>query len=513
VRRRADGVVVALATFATVATAALGGCGRSREWARAEAMWRDNEPGAWAVWRALPDSDEGRAARARLADADARYRRGIALIRAGQSDAAREELAAGRARGPIDPALYLPLARACRDRELRLRAAEFYRKFLAQAEGAPAGDVAAARAELAALEPEDPIPDEIAAPTTARPLPATALTVAAVVLGALALAAVVVLLAVRARRRRGETLAALAAAEPSLEPAIAFLVGCLRHELLKHRVLAVTDAVRALARGEARPGEREFLVARLYGGDPLPLAWVGHLGAFIRALGPRFDLERTDPGFRAAGRAVAEIAALRSSLVAGERGAATRLARAHERLAAFDRALAELTRRLTQAAIDRALLDEVVAAIDAERRGAGAPEVAITIGALPDGVRVEMYRVDLALVLRNVVRNAVVAAARGPAPRRVAIDVQVALEPTGEEVVRVRVRDTSPEPIALESAARASGRGLHLVTSALARVDGGLEVAPGGDGFAKALVVRLFRALDEPEPDGDAAPIAREASA
>jgi len=489
--------------------AALASCGgASREWERAEALWRDNDPAAWAAWRALGDAgEEGRRARARLAEADARYRRGIALLAAGQAGA-REELAAGRARGPIDPALYLPLARACRDRELPRRAAALYRKYLAQASGAAPDDVAAARAELAALdEPEDPILDEVVGVAPARRLPSTALTVGALAAAAIALAGAIVLLVGAVRRRRGRTLAALAASEPSLQPAIALLVGCLRHELLKHRVLAVTDAVRALSSGTARPGEREFLVARLYGGDPLPLAWVGHLGAFIRALGPRFDLERSDPGFRSAGRAVAEIGALRAALVAGERSAAERLRRAHERLVAFDRALAELTRRLTHAPIDRPLVDEVVAAIDAERRGAGAPEVAITVGALPEGVRVEMYRVDLALVLRNVVRNAVVAAARGPAPRRVAIDGQVTLEPTGEEVVRLRVRDTSPEPIALEAAARASGRGLHLVTSALARVDGGLELAPGGDGYAKALVVRLFRALDDDSEDAAAPPL------
>ena len=96
-----------------------------------------------------------------------------------------------------------------------------------------------------------------------------------------------------------------------------------------------------------------------------------------------------------------------------------------------------------------------------------------------------------------------------PHPRRLAVDVLVDLEPTGEEVVRIRVRDSSTQPIEAEaSTAAPTGveHGLGIVRTALLRYDGSLEIAPGGDGYAKAVVVRLFRSqATHPEPLGEAA--------
>ena len=56
----------------------------------------------------------------------------------------------------------------------------------------------------------------------------------------------------------------------------------------------------------------------------------------------------------------------------------------------------------------------------------------------------------------------------------------------------MRVRDTNPTPLPATASAT---RGLGLVTTALARCDGSLAVEDGGPGWAKAVVVRLFRAL------------------
>jgi hypothetical protein len=39
-------------------------------------------------------------------------------------------------------------------------------------------------------------------------------------------------------------------------------------------------------------------------------------------------------------------------------------------------------------------------------------------------------------------------------------------------------------------------RGLGLVTAALTRYDGAIEVEPAEDGYRKAVSVRFFRALD-----------------
>jgi hypothetical protein len=460
---------------------------RDGAWRRAQAAWRAHDPAAWRDWQALDaHGSDGRRAHARLSAADAEYRRGIALLAANQPGA-REALRTAAATAPMDPALYLPLARACRDRGLLERAADLYRKFLAAAPAAAAADEA--RAELAALGDDvAPLLDEVAPATRMDPAP-----LVAAMLVALAGAAALVVLVAR-RRHRGRTLVELAALHPELQPAIAFLVGCLRHELLKQRIVATGEAVQALARGDAQPGEREFLLARLYGGEPLTLAWAGHLSAFLRALGPHFDPVRNDRTFRDADRAIAAVSRLSAAVnrkeAAGD--AWRRLADAHARLVAFDGSLATLTAQLTHTRLDAALVREVIDAVRGEL-GLGAALDEAAVGAVADGVAVEMYRFDLVLVLKNVVRNAMTAAAAGPAPRRVLVDVAVALEATGEEIVRVRVRDTSPGLPA--SPAALSTRGLGLVGTVLDRYDGSLAVEPAGDGYAKAVVVRLFRAL------------------
>jgi signal transduction histidine kinase len=316
-----------------------------------------------------------------------------------------------------------------------------------------------------------------------------------IAVAALLLALIAAALYLRARRQRA-TLAELAAASPELQPAIAYLVNCLRHELFKHRILATGDAARAPTRGELHESERRFLLARLYGGEPLPVAWAGHLGAFMRALGPRFDLLRHDPAFVDAGRALAVVAGAEGALSRGDPAAAARVAHALERLRSFDAALGALTARLQHTVVDGALLQGLVAEVERELGGrATVDELQVTPP--PPGIAVEIYRLDLGLALKNVLRNAIVAAAAGPRPRRVAVDVAVTIEPTGEELVRLCVRDTNPAPLPLPSPL-GSGRGLALTTTALARYDGALVVEPAApdSGFAKCVVLRLFRALD-----------------
>ncbi|HEX4456995.1 MAG TPA: hypothetical protein VIA18_03450, partial [Polyangia bacterium] len=135
---------------ALLLAATLSGCGDGRAWREADAAWRQRDARAWPLWRALDDGNpRGRAAHERLRAADRDYRRGIAALAAGDTNGARAALAAAVAQAPMDPALYLPLARACRDRGLDERAATLYRSFLAQAATGPDAD--AARAELAAL--------------------------------------------------------------------------------------------------------------------------------------------------------------------------------------------------------------------------------------------------------------------------------------------------------------------------------------------------------------------------
>ncbi len=154
--------------------------------------------------------------------------------------------------------------------------------------------------------------------------------------------------------------------------------------------------------------------------------------------------------------------------------------------------LASSPHGLQHTVVDGALLSALVD--DVRRELANAP-VEVTVAPPPPGISVECYRFDLTLVVRNVVRNAVAAAASGPAPARVAVDVELALEATGDEVVRIRVRDTNPSPVPAP-AQTIEARGLVLVRAALQRCDGSISVEPGGDGFAKSVVVRLFGALE-----------------
>ena len=102
---------------------------------------------------------------------------------------------------------------------------------------------------------------------------------------------------------------------------------------------------------------------------------------------------------------------------------------------------------------------------------------------------------------------AIAALATSPRPRRLAVDVVVDIEPTGEEVVRIRVRDSSRGRIA--DPAIGDGvdveHGLGIVRAALVRYDGSLEVVRGGDVYAKAVVVRLFRSQAGTGSMGEAA--------
>src|SRR5262249_43196892 len=111
-------------------------------------------PRAYATFRELDATTAcGKAAHERLDRADALYRRGIEFVEKGNF-AAKNQLARAMDLAPMNPALYLPLARACRERGALDRARAFYGKFLQQA---PVGsDRDTAQRELISLGEEDP---------------------------------------------------------------------------------------------------------------------------------------------------------------------------------------------------------------------------------------------------------------------------------------------------------------------------------------------------------------------
>lgn len=525
-RSRAASLVLgtAVASAALVAVVGTSGCGReewtdrassARAWRDAQSRWsQQRDPLAWREWMDIdPGTPEGREARRLLAEADARYRAGIARVASGDPDA-RRTFEEAVLLAPMDPRLYLPLARAFRAQadadpdnpHLFIRAAVYYRKFLLLVPDDP--DAGAARRELEELDPEsaawlDALGPEPAAPiagaaTSSEPgagwAAAPWLALASLLL---ALVALVLLLARPGRRLR--SLEELATERPELHPAIAYLVSGLRHELLKHRIGAVASAVEALAEGRASMPQRAFVTGRLFGGEPLREAWEGHLRAFERALGPELDVRRRDRAIARAGRAIDAIARLEGALHRGDRRAVERLRGAHEELRALDRRLALLVSRLVRTRVDAALLREVVDEVRGEYAPSRVALDGLAIDAPDPAPAVEVFRVDLVLVLKNVVRNAILAVGRGEPPRRISLDVTTELEPTGEENVVIRVRDTSPDPLTTEAIyERRVGSGLGLVTAALSRYDGAIAVeACAEGGWAKAVSLRFFRAFEE----------------
>src|SRR5690606_34649232 len=228
-------------------------------------------------WRAIdPRTPEGREARRLLREAEPIYRAGIEQVRRDDGSARATFERAVRI-APMDPALYLPLARAFRAQgerqpdnpHLFIRAAEYYRKFLLLVPAHP--EAPAARRELSAIDPDatrlfEAPPRPPSAPSVTAEVAEWPLWVALAAL-LLAVAAVALLLA-RGRRPRW-TLEQLAERRSELHPAITYLVGSLRHELLKHRIGAVGDAVDALDRGRASVAELDFLRGRLFEGEPL----------------------------------------------------------------------------------------------------------------------------------------------------------------------------------------------------------------------------------------------------
>ena len=471
-----------------------GGSSAARDeqaWRLAEKAYQENGDGsAYRLWAALDaTAPKGREAHRRLAVADQHYRHAIDLFRANEPGV-REAMQEGLALGPIDPAHYLTLARLCAERGIGFRAVDFYRKYLNQ-EPAPA-QAAQARLELANLaggkDPFPPLFAEASRPLESpRPSPIWALGL----LGpALAIA-----LVLRARnRRRG--LRRLLADRPEWHQTVAYHLGCLRHEFLKHRVGPLGEPLRAIACAKASSDETQFLRDRLAQGAPLRLAWRAQLHALEHSLGIVWKLDAVDPLFRPARLAMEQLGRQHWPIRPAD---AKRLLAAHAALMAFERQLSNLVAGLVRCSVDEALLREVVESTRSEWATGKVPLDEIRIGPVPPGVEVDVLRTDLRIVLKNVVRNAIQAVAAAPAPRRLALDVNVEPEPTGEEFVVFRVRDSSPGGLgAGESKGNDVEHGLGIVNTALRRYDGSMQVVPQSDGYAKAVLVRFFHSQRSP---------------
>jgi signal transduction histidine kinase len=468
-------------------------------WRHAESVWKRGEPTAYQAWQTLdPERPFGRQAWTRLRDADVLYRRAVDLVRAGQPNL-RETLARALALAPMDPALYLPFARACRDRGSPWRAADFYRKYLARNPDGP--DAELARAELSALGGDPDFPPDFDPRADGAGTPPDDGSVGR--LRGIGLAGAVFLLlgllALVIRRRRTLPLRQMVKERPEAHQTVAYHIGCLRHEFLKHRIGAAGEALDAMAAGRASEEQRRFLEERLCKGEPLLTAWRAHVAAIDRSLGLARSLADSDPLFRGAERALVALGRVVTKTTSS-RG----LAQARVCLQQFDRELGEMAGRLSSCVLDKAFFEDVLVSTRSEWASGKVDLDEIVVGPVPDGVAVDVYRTDLRIVLKNLFRNAIAALANSAHPRRLAVDVLVDLEATGEEVVRIRVRDSgSSAPSTLAAGVVDVEHGLGIVRTALLRYDGSLEVHPGEGGYSKAVVVRLFGS--QSSPLGDAA--------
>ena len=462
-----------------------------------------------------PSSPQGLQARARLDSADSQYHQALRLLQSGQPGA-RDALLRGKAIAPMDPRLFLPLARALRTQENDYLAVQFYRSFLRHRPTDT--ESALARRELAQIEtemsslaadPEDSTSGAIERDQRAlirriwgwKGQPLLWIGVGFGILMGVGFG-VRRRLSRRVEQQAG-TLQELAEQNPELQPAISYLIGTLRHELLKHRIGAASQLLTTLAAQEQQPTEaqRQFLHQRLYGGVPLLVVWNEHLASFQRVLRPRRPLVSTDPDFVSAQRAILRLVRSERPLLLGQRGVLSQLAQSETEVLAFDQRLAELVQKMQRTVVDADLLREASTAVRNEHLAANVCLDEVLITPPPELIVVAIYRVDLLLVLKNLIRNAILAVGKSAPPHRIAVDVITELLPTGEELVKVRVHDTCPQSLPTErmvdpSSGAAFQRGLDLVRMTLRLYGGSLSTEDGLPGFCKCVVAQMFRVLD-----------------
>lgn len=460
-----------------------------------------------------PHSRYGAAARTRLGQADTHYRQALTLLQKGQPGA-REALLRGKALAPMEPSLFLPLARALHAQENDFLAVQFYRSYLRHLPSS--SDAPAARRELTQIETELSVLTTDLASSDDRAEASDgfrSLSLLPFLLFGSALLGLLLglrWLLQRLRLRRHGSLRALALDNPELQPALTYLIGTLRHELLKHRIGAASQLLTTLAfqKGQPSAEQRHFLHRRLYGGAPLLAVWNEHLQSLQRVLRVSHRLAEVDPGIAKAHRAIERLVRAERQLLTGKHGVLAQLARSESELLHFDRELADLVRHMQRTLIDEALLAQALTEVRSEPRAAQVSIDEALLLPAAEPVYVAVYRIDLLLVLKNLIRNAVLAVEHSPAPHRIAIEVQTELLSTGEELVKMRVHDSCPSAI---PAVRITGsddavpgqRGLDLVRMTLRVYGGSLGIEEGRPGFAKCVVAQLFRVLDEEDTLSD----------
>ena len=481
------GMVTAVVFAGLLASLACVDRARDRDeqaWHLAEKAHREGVDGrAFHLWTGLDKGQpRGREAHERLRLADERYRLAIDLFRDGKPGV-REAVQLGITLGPMDPGHYLTFARLCARHGVTLRAVDFYRKYLGQ--DPPPSDTALVRKELLALDGGvDPFPETF----VSDPKEAS-IRVPVVFVGMGGLVFALGLAGYRWRRNRRRHLSVLLPEHPEWHPTVAYHLGCLRHEFLKHRVGPLGEPLRAVLEGRASDGEERFLRERLAMGLDLSRAWRSQLSPLERTLGLACRVDRGDPVFAGACGAIRVLDSITWPL---QCAMAKKLLKAHSVLMGVDTRISCLIGTLVRCRVDEAFMWDVVTMTRAEWAMGKVELHDLRVGPVPEGVEVEVFRTDLFIVLRNLVRNAITSMQAMPGPRRLALAVAVEMIPTGEELVVIRVLDSNPKEFPVEDTGTVE-RGLGIVAAVLRRYDGSMRIEPGQDGYAKVVAVRFFR--------------------
>ncbi|MCP4599171.1 MAG: GHKL domain-containing protein [Proteobacteria bacterium] len=469
----------------------------SDKWKRAKSMWQGRDARAHRIWTELnPESPEGKEASRLMKLADVHYREGIDLFADGKFKQALKKLKKGTEAAPINPVHYFAIARIYRDRGLSEVAAKYYQKTINTLPGSPTAQMA--KEEYKKLEPD--LTTVFDPPKEREQFELSFIGVSYKILIAIVIVVsmvVALLVLLRLRSESSVSLDRLIDQSPELHSAIAYLIGSLRHELLKHRIGAVSDVISGLKSGRSSNEQLVFLRDRLYGDVPVQEAWNIHVTAFVSALGNRLSL-RKDSSFYKASRAIETIAALETQVINYDSSATAELAKAYEQLKLFDHYLAAQQARLVRTLVDDALMSQIVGEVRGEYTISSIALDELTCEPVTNKVHIEVPRDDLILILKNILRNAILSVERNQNAKRVRLSVRVHLEATGEEVVSIGVSDTSTEHLSTDSLnAKGSDSGLGLVATAVRRYSGIIEAIQCEGRYEKEVLVRFFRAFED----------------
>ena len=284
-------------------------------------------------------------------------------------------------------------------------------------------------------------------------------------------------------------------------PEVVTILSYLHHELIKHRLpLVRTVAGRAI--DAVQPNDVDMLkqaVTGLADRPSLTKELEGYLSGLQRAAGTvRLNFWR-DPLVRRSRRACRMIQEVADGL--GERNQLR--PSEHRRLRKADAELDQWFRPRLQALRNTVLLLPLTPETLKEPVRRATQEIAnknavVDLPELEEPIQVKMLRPDFDLVLRNLVRNALVASASA-GEARVAIEIATRLELTGEEAVLLRIHDTDPTILSRDQLYGGKlGRGLNIVTTTLRRYNASISCKKSKrEGFAKFMEVRIGRALVE----------------